>query len=165
MNRRPIRLVSPIDWSTLPQVPLERLERGRDLAAQWPELGPVVLVRHRSRPVLELELLERRERTIPLFEQPETAPLVVVELVEVVGFWLGLTDEWERDRDHAGDGECCSEHERQGQGVAGMPTSDARATSRRCSRRSGHSVMSEPMRKTSPASQMRLTSGFTKTRK
>ena len=29
----------------------------------------------------------------------------------------------------------------------------------------GHSVISEPMRKTSPASQMRFTSGFTKTRK
>ena len=115
--------------------------------------------------MLELELLESRERSISFFEEPEADPLLVVELVELVRLGLGLANERKRNRDHAGNRKRCGEHERQCQRVAGMPTSEARATSLRCSRRSGHNVMTDPMRKTSPASQMRLTSGFTKTRK
>ena len=115
--------------------------------------------------MLELELLERPQRAISLFEKPEPVPFRVVEIIEHVRLGLRLANEWERNRDDTRDRERRGEHQSQGQRVAGMPTSDARATRRRCSRLSGHSVMSEPSRNTSPASQMRLTSGFTKTRK
>ncbi len=115
--------------------------------------------------MLELELFQRSERPIPLFQERQSTPLVLVELLEDIRFGLRLTEEGERDHDDAGDGERRSQQEPQGQGVMGRPAWDARATRRRCSRRSGHSVMTEPRRKTSPASQMRLTSGFTKTRK
>ena len=115
--------------------------------------------------MLELELLERPERAISLLEEPEPVPFRIVQIIEHVRLGLGLANERERNRDDARDRERRGKHQRQGQRVAGMPTSDARATSRRCSRLSGHSVMSEPSRNTSPASQMRLTSGLTKTRK
>jgi hypothetical protein len=115
--------------------------------------------------MVELELLKRRKRPIARFEELETAPLTLVELVERVRLGIRLAKEGHRDDHDAYDNECRSEHQRQCQRVAGRPTEDARATSLRCSRRSGHSVMTEPMRKTSPASQMRLTSGFTNTRK
>ena len=165
MTRRPIPLVSLIGWSTLPRLAPERLQRRGHVAAKRPELRAVVLVRDGARPMLELELLERSERAISLLEELEPVPFRVVQIIERVRLGLGLANERERDGDDTRDRERRGEHERQGQRVAGMPTSDARATSRRCSRRSGHSVMSEPRRKTSPASQMRLTSGFTKTRK
>src|SRR6185312_5918016 len=41
--------------------------------------------------------------------------------------------------------------------------SESRATSRRCSRASGHIAISEPPRKMNPATQIRFTSGFTST--
>ena len=143
----------------------QRLERRRHVPAKRADLCAVVLVGDGAGAVVELELLQRRERAVALLEQREPPPLVVVELVERVRLGLGLPQEGKRDRDDARHGERGTEQQRQGQRVAGMPTSEARATSRRCSRRSGHSVMREPTRKTSPASQMRFTSGLTKTRK
>src|SRR5918995_6366513 len=163
-RRRPMSLVSPIGGPTLPGFSPERLQRRGNVASQWADLRPVVLVGDRPGPVLELELLERRERAVARLEQVEPPALVLVELVEDVRLRFGLPDERERDGDHTHDGERRSEHECQGQGVAGRPASDARATSLRCSRRSGHSVTSEPTRKTSPASQMRFTRGLTNTR-
>ena len=115
--------------------------------------------------MLELELLQSCERAIPLFEQRKPMALGVVQIVQLVRLGLGFAYERKRDRDDTRDRKRRGEHECQRQRVAGMPTSDARATRRRCSRRSGQSVISDPIRKTSPASQMRLTSGFTKTRK
>src|SRR5688572_26779865 len=165
MARRPIPLVSLTGWSTLPLVATELLKRRGHVAAQRPELSPVVLVRDRTRAVFEFELLQSRERAIPLLEQSEPTPLCVVQIVELVRLGLGLANERKRDHDDTRDRKCRGEHECQRQRVAGMPTSDARATRRRCSRRSGQSVISEPIRKTSPASQIRLTSGLTNTRK
>ena len=115
--------------------------------------------------MVELELPESCERTISGLQQFEPAPLVRVEVVERVRFGFRLSQERKRDHDDAGDSERRGEHQSERQRVAGKPTVEARATRRRCSRRSGHSVMTEPTRKTSPASQIRFTSGLTKTRK
>jgi len=158
-------LVSPIARSTLPGFALEVLQRGRDVAAKHADLPAVVLVGDRSCAVVELEIPERSERAIARLEQLEPMPLLLVQVVERVRLGLRLSQEWERDHDDAGDRERRGEHESERQRVAGRPTVEARATRRRCSRRSGQSVMTEPTRKTSPASQMRFTSGFTKTRK
>jgi len=164
-RRRPIGLVSPTDRSTLPRVALERLQSRRDVAPENADLRAVVLVRHGPGAMVELELLERRERAIALLEQLEMTELALAKVVERVGLGLGLAQERERNHDDAGDGERRGEHESQRQRVAGRPTVEARPTRRRCSRRSGHRVITEPRRNTSPASQMRLTSGLTKTRK
>ena len=144
----------------------KRLERRSDVAAKRADLRAVVLVGDRSRAMVELELPQRGERTVALLEQLEPPSLVLVETRRA---------RRTRARARAGTGSATTtthatasaapSTKRQGQRVAGRPTSEARATSRRCSRLSGHSVMSEPSRKTSPASQMRLTSGLTKTRK
>ncbi len=48
-------------------------------------------------------------------------------------------------------------------GVPATGPGSVRAASRRCSRASGQSVITEPSRKMKPASQIRLTSGFTST--
>ena len=160
-----MQLVSPTGRSTLPGIALQRLKRAGDLAAENADLRAVILVGDRSRAVVELELPEGCERTIACLEQLEPTDLVLVEIVERVGLGLGLTQERECDHDDAGHGERRSEDEGERQRVAGRPTVEARATSRRCSRRSGHSVITEPSRNTKPASQMRLTSGLTKTRK
>ncbi len=146
-------------------VALELLKRRGDVASERADLRTVVLVGDRAGPVVELELLERSERAVAGLEQLEPTLLGVVEVVERVGLGLRLAEERHRDRDDACDCERRSEHESKRQRVAGRPTAEARSTSRRCSRRSGHSVMTEPMRNTRPASQMRFTSGLTKTRK
>ena len=115
--------------------------------------------------MVELEFLEGGERTVARLEQLEPPHLPLVEIVERVGLRLGLPEKRKRDHDDAGDGKRRGEHQSERQRVAGRPTVEARATRRRCSRRSGHSVITEPRRNTSPASQMRLTSGLTKTLK
>ena len=115
--------------------------------------------------MVELELLERRERPIACLEQLQTPPFVVVEVVEAIGIRLRLPEKRQRDHDDARHGQHGREHEGGGQRVAGTPISPARETSLRCSRASGQSVITEPSKKTSPAIQMRLTRGFTKTRK
>lgn len=115
--------------------------------------------------MVELEFLECRERSVPRLEQLETAPFALVEVVQAIRVGLGLSEKGQRDGQDARHGQDGREHERCGQRVAGTPTSPARETSLRCSRASGQSVMTEPRRKTRPATQMRLTSGFTKTLK
>src|SRR5215471_3904740 len=117
--------------------------------------------------MVELELLERGESTVALLEQLEAASFLVVELTEVVGLRLGLADEGQRDEDDAADGQSGREHECDERQVlvAGMPTWYERVTSLRCSRASGQSVITEPSTNTMPATQIRLTRGFTKTRK
>lgn len=144
---------------------LERQQSPRRLSPQWADEGAIVLVGHRPRAVVELELLQRRERTIPLLEELQPSTLRLVDLVQRVGVGLGLPEERESDEEHTDDRERRGEDERQRQRVAGTATSLARAMSRRCSRPSGQSVISDPRRKTSPAIQMRFTSGLTNTRK
>jgi len=115
--------------------------------------------------VVELELFERRKRAIPGLEKLELCALVGVEFVEHIRLRIGLTEERQGDDDHAPDDERRHQHERDRQRVAGRPTCAVRATSLFCSRPSGQSAISEPRRNTTPAIQMRLTSGFTNTRK
>src|SRR5262249_17258052 len=129
------------------------------------DLCAVVLVRDRAGPMIELELFERRKGPVARLEQLQSSDLRLVELDEIVRLGLRLPQKRQCDRDDARDGERRGEHERDGPRVAGRPTAEARATSLRCSLRSGQRVITEPRRKTSPASQMRLTSGFTNTRK
>ena len=116
--------------------------------------------------MVELELLEGGERSIAGFEQGEALLLVGVQIPERVRLGLGLAQERQRDENNAAHREQRREDERDGrQVVAGMPTSYERATSRRCSRASGQSVIADPSTNTNPAIQMRFTSGFTNTRK
>src|SRR5688572_26678585 len=102
--RRAIPLFSPMPGSTLPGIAVECLQRRGHVAAQRADLRPVVHVRDRARPVLELELLERPQRPVSLLEELEPAPFVLIELVELIRLGLGLADERQRDRDHAYDG-------------------------------------------------------------
>lgn len=115
--------------------------------------------------MVELELPECRERPVSRLEPLKATSILLVELVEDVCLGIGLSEKGKRDDDHAGDRQSRRKQQSDRQRVAGIPTSLARATSLRCSRRSGQSVMTDPRRNTSPASQMRLTSGLTKTRK
>ena len=79
--------------------------------------------------MVELELLERRQRTVAYFEELEPPALLVVELVEHIRLGLRLAEERQRDRDDAGDGERRGEHQCQGQRVAG--SADRRTCARR----------------------------------
>ena len=149
----------------LPRLPLELLQRARGLAAKWAHERSIVLVGDRPGSVVELELLEGGERPVARLDELEATPLRGVELVERIGYGLGLSQERERHRNHTGHREKRSENQGQRQRVAGTPSSRVLSTRRRCSRASGHRVMRDPRRKTSPAIQIRFTSGFTKTRK
>ncbi len=115
--------------------------------------------------MVELELLQCGERTITCLQELESTALVLVDLGEGVRVGLRLAEERESDEEHTDDRERRGEDQRQRQRVAGTPTSLARATSRRCSRASGHSVIRDPRTKTNPAIQIRFTRGFTNTRK
>ena len=67
-----------------------------------------------------------------------------------------------RDEQHAQNRERRGERERDARHEARAATCDSnREASRRCSRASGHMVTIDPSRKTSPPSQIRLTSGLT----
>ena len=115
-----------------------------------------------TKPLAEPRMRERLQR---LRAELETAPFALVEVVQAIRVGLGLPEKRQRDGQDAGHGQDGREHEGCGQRVAGTPISPARETSLRSSRASGQSVMTEPRRKTRPATQMRLTSGLTKTRK
>ena len=137
-----------------------------DVTAKRADLRAVVLVRDRSRSVVELELLERRERPVARpraaragAARPRRARRARRTRAPAPG---GTAARRRRRRRRRAPPRARA---RASTASPGCRPRDARATSLRCSRRSGHSVMSEPRRKTSPASQMRLTSGLTKTRK
>jgi hypothetical protein len=55
--------------------------------------------------MVELELLERRQRTVAYFEELEPPSLLVVERVERVRLGFRLAEERHRDRDDTRDGE------------------------------------------------------------
>ena len=160
------RLVSPTRGRPSPASTTQRLERRRDLATQRADLRAVILVGDRAGAMVELELLERRERTVARFEQLEPTLLVLVEIVRArrtpARARVGTEARPRRRRRRRAPQRA---RERGSTCRRGGRPRGARATSLRCSRRSGHSVISEPRRKTRPASQMRLTSGLTKTRK
>ncbi len=110
--------------------------------------------------MVELQLLQRRERPVTLLGERERMR-ARLRLPQVVVLRHGLAQERNRDEQDRDDGDDGREDERGGHASA----SAYRAASRRCSRGSGQSATSEPARKTNPASQIRLTSGLTSARK
>ncbi len=115
--------------------------------------------------MVELELLEGREGTIAHLRELELALLQLAGAVEPVVRRRRVTEIGQRYGDDAADRKQRSEHKGETHGSAGTPAAAYRVASRRCSRASGQSAIRDPSRKTNPASQIRFTSGFTKTRK
>lgn len=115
--------------------------------------------------MVELQLLEGGQGTIARFDELQTASFVVVELVQAVGRRFRIPEKRQRNCHDTHHREQGGENQGERQRVAGTPISRVLSTSRRCSRASGHIAMSDPRRKTRPATQIRFTSGFTKTRK
>ena len=106
--------------------------------------------------MVELELLERRERPVTRLEQLEHLVAGDVDQLRLAG----VPEERQRHDHDRGDRD-----ERAQDQPDHARASESRATSRRCSRASGHMAMSDPPRKTKPATQIRFTSGFTSTLK
>src|SRR6185503_15743245 len=92
---------------------LQRAQRLGHTRAQRPDELQVVLVRDLARPMVELELLERRERAVTLLRELERAPLEGARLVETVLRRIRLADEGQRDEDDARDGEDGADRERE----------------------------------------------------
>ena len=136
---------------------VERLERRGRGAAERADRGAVVGVVDLPRPVVELELLERRERVVALLDQEQD--LLGARVVDQLGL-AARAQERQRHDHHRGDRD-----ERPQDELDHARASERRATRRRCSRASGHSAISDPPRKMNPATQIRLTSGFTNTLK
>jgi hypothetical protein len=107
--------------------------------------------------VVELELLERRERVVALLDQEQD--LLGARIVDELGL-AGVAEERQRHDHHRRDGDEGAEDE-----LDHARASESRETRRRCSRASGHIAISDPPRKMNPAIQIRLTRGFTKTLK
>src|SRR5205823_5855602 len=126
---------------------------------QRPHLEAVVLVRDLARAVVELELLQRCQRSVPLLREREPPALELARLVEGVARRRGLAQERPGDRDDDEHREHAAEHEcERHTGMAAY-----RSASFRCSTASGHMATSEPKTKMKPAAQTRFTSGFTST--
>src|SRR5580765_5240132 len=115
---------------------LESAQGGGRTAAEGADEGSVVGVRDLSRPVVELELLQRGERAIPILDQLEAASLELVELVEPVAGRRRLAQERARDEDDRKHGEHGPESKRE-RHTAAAPAA-YRSASRRCSTASGH---------------------------
>jgi hypothetical protein len=93
---------------------VERPERLRGAPAQRTDERAVVLVRHLAGAVVELELLQRRQRAVPLLDELEPPALERVRLVEpvVLGRRARSSQERPRGEQHARDGEQGAEKER-----------------------------------------------------
>ena len=107
--------------------------------------------------MVELELLQRRERVVPLLDQ-EQDPLGS-RFVDQLGLTRVANERQRHDHDRG------DRDERAQDQLDHARASERRATRRRCSRASGHIAISDPPRNTNPATQMKLTSGLTKTLK
>ena len=147
-------------------VMLEGPQRLAGLAAQRADEGAVVLVGDLACPVVELELLQRRERPVALVQEAQALLLLGIRRDERVT--AAGAEERTGDVDDAGGREqrAKSQCERAPSALphyarATAPSPAKRAASRRCSRASGHMVTTEPSTKIRPESQIRLTSGFT----
>ena len=77
-----------------------------------PDERTVVLVRDFARAMVELELLQRREGTVPRLRQLQPAAIDLVRLVQDVAVGLRLSEVGQRDQDDAGRGEERAEDER-----------------------------------------------------
>ena len=110
--------------------------------------------------MVEFQLLQRGEHAVPFFHEPEPFLLLGPDGVEAIVGRDRLSQEGCGHEQHRPGGHGDAETDRDpGQARAGA----RRATSRRCSRASGHNAIADPSRKTKPAIQIRLTSGFTST--
>ena len=142
--------------------PIEGAQRLGRRAAQRPDELAVLLVADLAGAVIELELLQRGQRAISLLGECQPLGLPFGRSVEPVVFDLRLAeirqahDEHRRGRQRDGEDDRKCAHARAG---------ERRRTSRRCSRASGQSATAAPNRKTTPAIQIRFTSGFTSTLK
>ena len=135
-------------------------------AAQRPDEVAVVLVGDLARAVVELELLQRGERPVALLREREPRRRSGVELVELVRparARAGTAARRARRRRREDRGE----HEREcspaADGAAGLVV--ARREPPLLARVGPERDDASRARKTSPASQIRLTSGFTKMRR
>ena len=142
---------------------VQRLQR---LGGRLPERADeraVVVVADLARAVVELELLERRERAVALLDRARAAaprPRSARRAVVVARPARAGTAARRAGRRPPRAATPSSQRE---------PVMPGRVravrTSRRCSRASGHSATAEPTRKTMPAIQIRFTSGLTSTLK
>src|SRR5438034_1347676 len=114
----------------------------------------VVVVGELPCAMVELELLQSRERAVLLLGQLERTLVDLAGLAQAVVGGSRLEQERcrdEQDCDHRNER---ADDKRRGRHVsAATPGSAYRAASRRCSRGSGHIATTEPSRKTKPASQ------------
>src|SRR4051794_37293110 len=90
---------------------VERAQRLGSTSAQRPDLGAVVVVGDLSRPVVELELLQRSQRAVTLLGESDPLLLVLRGLVEAVVGSPRVTQERRGHEQHARDGEKRAERE------------------------------------------------------
>src|SRR6476469_130426 len=139
---------------------VEAAQSRRRRLAQRADVAAVVLVGDLARAVVELQLLQRSERLVALFDERKLTLIGLAGCVEAIVDGRRVAEERQRDEqyragcEHDAEDECDGGHARAGA---------RRVTSRRCSRASGHNATAEPSRNTIPAIQSRLTSGFTST--
>ena len=110
--------------------------------------------------MVELELLQRGERAVTVLAELERPLSELVGLREPVVSCGGLAQERDRDQNDREHRDHRTDHESDVHDAATWGNA-YRDSSLRCSRASGQSVISEPKRKTTPASQMKLTRGLT----
>jgi hypothetical protein len=138
-----------------------QLQRAQELRGATPERRDevaVVVVRDLSRAVVELDLLQGRQGPVAFFGERQPSLSELVRCCEPVVVRPRLAQKRPSDEDDARSGEQCADDEREGQ--IRTAASAYRSASRRCSRASGQSAINDPPRKTSPANQIRFTSGF-----
>ena len=127
-----------------------------------PDELPVVGVLELAGPVVELELLEGGERTVALLDQLQPPPSASVGASSLSSSVCGSRRNGSATSSTAATAITAPRTTASG---AHARAGASRVTRRRCSRASGHSVTSEPNTNRRPASQIRLTSGFTSTLK
>ena len=101
---------------------VERAQRLRRPLPQRPDEVAVVGVRDLAGAMVELELLQRGERTVALLCQLEPALLELVRRREPVFTRLRLTQERQRDEHGARSGEDGADDEREGQIRTAVPS-------------------------------------------
>src|SRR5262249_31506846 len=113
--------------------------------------------------MVELELLQCRQRAIALLSEREPPAHLRRELVQAVVRGRGLAEKRPRDQDHRHNSQHCPAREAppHDYGPAGAAPAAYRAARRRCSTASGHIATSAPKTKRKPPAQMRLMSGLT----